>query len=53
MSTIEAIKTFFGTTDRPVTNGELMELKRALKTEEWEKIGQDCAKALGATWGKQ
>lgn len=52
MSTIEALKTYFGTKDRPVTNAELMELKRGLKTEEWEQMGKDCAKALGAEWGK-
>lgn len=52
MSTIEAIKKYFSTPERPVTNQELMELKRGTKVEEWEKLGQDCAKALGETWAK-
>ena len=50
MTTIEAIKTYFGKDCRPVENKELLELKKGLSNEEWQKMGQDCAKALGAEW---
>lgn len=52
MSTIEAVKKYFSTPERPVTNQELMELKRALKSEEWDQFGKDTCAALGETWGK-
>lgn len=46
MSTVEAIKATFS----PIENKEILELRKALSKEEWDKFGQDCAKFHAAAW---
>ena len=48
MTRIQAIKAYFSTPDKPVTNSELIELRRADK-EGFDKIGEACLIALGET----
>jgi hypothetical protein len=43
---IDALKQFFGVPDKPVTNAELMDLRRA-SADEFDKLAEECAKALG------
>lgn len=50
MTSMEAIKTYFSDGCRPVENKELMELRKSMSAEEWQKFGQDCAKACGQEW---
>lgn len=45
ISRIDAIKKFFGT-ERPVTNAELIEFRKA-DAKGFNEIAADCAKALG------
>lgn len=46
MTTVEAIKAAFS----PIENKEILELRKALSKEDWDKFGQDCAKFMGAEW---
>ena len=46
MTRTEAIKEFFSTPEKPVTNSELIELRRADK-EGFDELGEACLKALG------
>jgi hypothetical protein len=50
MTTVEAIKTYFGQDSRPVENKELLELRKHISIEEWQEMGKACAKALGHDW---
>lgn len=43
---IAALKDFFGVPNKPVTNQELIDLRRA-GPEEFDKLAEACAKALG------
>lgn len=50
MRSMDAIKEFYSRGGKPVENKELMELKKALSPEEWERMGKDCAARLGQPW---
>ena len=49
---IEALKEFFGSPDRPVTNPELVSLRKA-GTEEFDALADAAVKAIGKTLSRE
>lgn len=49
LGNVEAIKRYFGQT-RSVENKEILELRKSMSKEDWERMAKECCVALGAEY---